>query len=58
MSRSLITETLIGRLLLVCVVVSQFTGTVASLVAFGDSYSDDGHGANDAVQAALGTTQV
>lgn len=51
-------ETWIGRLLLVCVVVSQCTGTVASLIAFGDSYSDNGQGANKAVQAALGTTQV
>ncbi|KAL3130995.1 hypothetical protein ABBQ38_000319 [Trebouxia sp. C0009 RCD-2024] len=51
------TETLIGRLLLVCVVASQCTGTVASLIAFGDSYSDNGQGANKAVQAALGTTQ-
>ena len=56
--RSSATETLIGRLLLVCVVVSQCTGTCASLIAFGDSYSDAGQGANEAVQAALGTTQV
>ena len=49
---------LIQRLLLVCVAALQCNGTVASFVAFGDSYSDDGHGANVAVHSALGTTQV
>ena len=49
---------LILRLLLVFVAASQLQGTFANLVAFGDSYSDDGSGANVVVQAALGTTQV
>lgn len=49
---------LILRLLLVFVAASQLQGTFANLVAFGDSYSDDGSGANVAVQTALGTTQV
>ena len=57
-SKSFVTEMLIQRLLLVCVAVSQLNAAVASLVAFGNSYSDDGHGANVAVQAALNTTQV
>ena len=54
------TEILIRRLslLLVGAVVCQIYGCTATLVAFGNSYSDDGDGANDAVQAALGTTQV
>ncbi|MCJ1242602.1 hypothetical protein MMC14_010611 [Varicellaria rhodocarpa] len=56
--RSSATEILIRRVLLVGVVVSHAYGTTASLVAFGDSYSDDGHGANNAVHAALGTTQA
>ena len=49
---------LIRRLLLVCVAALQFNGMLASLVAFGDSYSDDGQGANVIVHSALGTTQV
>lgn len=49
---------LILRLLLVFVAASQLQGTFAYLVAFGDSYSDDGSGANVAVQTALNTTQV
>ena len=49
---------LIRRLLLVCVAASQCNGILASLVAFGNSFSDDGNGANVAVHEALGTTQV
>ncbi len=38
--------------------VAQTLGAEASLIAFGNSYSDAGQGANVAVHAALGITQV
>lgn len=38
--------------------VAQTLGAEASLIAFGNSYSDTGQGANVAVHAALGITQV
>ncbi len=44
--------------ILAFVAVQQFSGTAASLIAFGNSYSDAGQGANVAVHASLGITQV
>ena len=38
--------------------VAQTLGAEASLIAFGNSYSDAGQGANVAVHAAFGITQV
>ncbi len=38
--------------------VAQTFGAEASLIAFGNSYSDAGQGANVAVHEALGITQV
>lgn len=38
--------------------VAQTLGAEASLIAFGNSYSDTGQGANVAVHAALGITQL
>ena len=46
-----------GRTLLFLAML-QLSGVTASLIAFGDSYSDAGQGANSVVQAALETTQV
>lgn len=43
---------------LLCLAISQTLGATASLIAFGDSISDVGQGANVAVHAALGLTQV
>ena len=44
--------------ILLFLAVAQTLGAEASLIAFGNSYSDAGQGANAAVHAALGITQV
>ncbi len=45
-------------IVLLYLAVAQTLGAEASLIAFGNSYSDAGQGANVAVHAALGITQV
>ena len=44
--------------LLVVAACSLMTGASATFVMIGDSFSDDGHGANPVVQDALSTAAV